>query len=118
MKTIPILAAGLLLLAGCATKPRQVQYPTIAITSEPSGARIEIDGDYIGETPLEVRYRRGSLAFTGSPAQFVIRAFPKQEGLYSQSKFYDMQDPTPHRVFFDMRMGPSERSLNLNVKQE
>lgn len=52
---IPVLLVGL--LAGCArTLPsnyEQFAYPT-RIESDPSGARIEVNGEYIGKTPLHI----------------------------------------------------------------
>ncbi|MDX9863078.1 MAG: PEGA domain-containing protein, partial [Rhodospirillales bacterium] len=50
------LLLSLLAMAGCRT---------VAITSEPSGARIRVDGEEVGETPLTCRIWQGLFIVRG-----------------------------------------------------
>jgi len=48
-----------------ATKPvENVARPQLTFTSEPSGAEIEIDGEFIGNTPTTVVTRQGKVVVT------------------------------------------------------
>jgi hypothetical protein len=96
---------------------------TIQILSEPPGARIEVNYDYIGNAPCSVEIRcntRGRFL-----ENTVIRALPVEEG-YTQTKAfigYDTSimnrqaDPIPARIFFQMNLGPVTPEVDVNVNQ-
>lgn len=92
----------------------------VQILSDPPGARIEINGDYIGDAPLTVNiptYRGRFREITK------IRALPRRPGQYTQSKVFSggftmiPNDAVPSRIFFDMSLGPASPEINVNVHQ-
>ena len=99
----------------------------VEILSEPPAARIEVNDNYIGDTPITTTLQCSpdgrSLETTS------IRALPTQPGDYVQSKFFladiprtlypannNLNDAIPARIFFDMRLGPVNRDINVNVQ--
>lgn len=106
------LVAGLF---GCATKPELEHQVTTEIISEPPGARIEVNGDYIGDAPVttKLRHHPSDKVVMG---KVVIRALPRSHGEFIQEKtfqgplypFDPHRDVVPNRVFFDMKLKPSE----------
>ena len=110
----------------------QVAPPTtrqVEILSEPPGARIEVNDNYIGDAPITTPFR------CEADGRFIenttIRALPKQPGDYVQSKLFfggyssyapfgnyfanNRNDTIPARIF-DMRLGPVNRDINVNVQ--
>jgi hypothetical protein len=101
--------------------PTQHSTKQVQILSEPSGARIEINGDYVGDAPLMV-------TIPCSPdGRFMettrIRALPILDGQYTQAKIFSgghrilKNDTVPSRIFFDMRLGPVSPAIDVNVNQ-
>ena len=96
----------------------------IQILSEPPGARIEVNDDYIGDAPCTVQVRCDPAGRFYPNTR--IRALPVGYG-YVQSKFftgygemgnrYLESDSIPSRIFFDMRLGPVSPDINVNVNQ-
>ena len=87
-----------IILNGCTTV-------TTEVISEPSGARIEVDNDYMGTTPLTVKLRQdgfGKLSNT-----IVVRALPIFDGQYTQTKVLHWEDPVPKTLFFQMNLVPA-----------
>ena len=102
----------------------------VEILSEPPGARIEVNDNYIGDAPITTTFH------CSSDGRFLettrIRALPTQPGDYVQSKFFsggyptdsalrgystsNLNDTIPARIFFDMRLGPVNRDINVNVQ--
>jgi hypothetical protein len=106
---------------GCSSfgvNPRSAKQ--VQILSEPPGARIEINGGYVGDAPLVVTIPTHKGWFTQTTT---IRALPTQSGQYVQRKFFNggytmiPNDAVPSRVFFDMRLGPAVPEINVNVNQ-
>lgn len=96
--------SALLLLSGCGVQK------DVEIITEPPGARIEVNNDYVGDSPLTVTITRDT--------HTTITAIPIHPGHYVQSKFLPLQQRTPKRIFFDMAIGrirPTYRS-ELDVK--
>jgi PEGA domain len=108
------------------TTERQVE-----ILSEPPGARIEVNDNYIGDTPITTTFQ------CDTDSRFIentrIRALPTQPGHYVQSKLFfggyltharfaanytpsTLNDKIPARIFFDMGLGPVSRDINVNVQ--
>lgn len=112
------LLTAVLLLAGCAapsgTQPERGPDGTIAYrvqveASEP-GARVEVNDDYVGKTPLELRIwgdPDGTFHNFGA-ADYVIRVFPVRAGQTPQVKvfrtggWFAQEDRVPQRLYFDL----------------
>ena len=108
----------------------QAQKSRLRFLSEPSGARIEVNDNYIGDTPITTTLR------CSPDGRFIenttIRALPTQPGDYVQSKLFyggyssnnsfgsysdnTLDNTIPSRVFFDMRLGPVGRDINVNIQ--
>ena len=115
-------------LAGCATTPFASQpsnysewfYPT-QIESTPSGTQIEVDGQYIGTTPLKTILPRNYL-FSGGGTGFIglwfggshitvvepitIVAHATGPSQYTQKIKIGRNEPAPHHLHFDMEKTP------------
>jgi hypothetical protein len=114
MKT-RLVAVGLmvLVLVGCSTSAntRTVQETPgpyqraqkISIISDPPGARIDINNDYVGDAPVEADWYPHWLM--GSHDPLVITATPRETG-YVQRKEFGPFDPAPSRVRFQMNLQP------------
>lgn len=114
-----------LVLAGCGgLTPFKV-----AIDSDPQGARIDVNGDYVGKTPTSCVVRgNADRSFNGSWVQgndIVFTATPphEQTNLYEQKKsfspsaFFKQGDHIPENMFFDMHIKPdSSGNDQLHIK--
>jgi hypothetical protein len=107
-------ALAILLITACvqtppsASSPRPPAQPatkTIQVISDPSGARIEVNNDYVGDAPLSIRVPELDGNFTIDTA---IRATPTQEGQYVQSKWFSYGSAVPSRILFTMGLGPAQ----------
>jgi hypothetical protein len=124
------LTAAFWLCVGCnnAAYPNKAQTPTasaraetkkVEIVSEPSGARIEINDDYVGNAPITVEIpQKDDGRFK---ERTLIRASPTEAGDYVQTKVFSSPDgmgdgdKIPSRILFEMRVGPSTPSVDVNV---
>ncbi len=109
------------LLAGCASPPPGVEvgpHGTIAydvlVEASPPGARIEVNQEYVGNTPLHLKVfgdKDGTFHDFGS-YYFVIQAFPLATNQFVQTRAYRTgrnftpEDRIPQRVYFDMNQPP------------
>lgn len=124
-----IVVLSALLIAGCTTtRPSNYEewvYPTL-IQSEPAGARIEVNGEFIGSTPIQVvlprMYRygwvgllRGGNAITWVDSM-LIRAYATQPGQYTQLKYIKANQYPPREMHFDMRIQPAPTQVELDVR--
>lgn len=121
MKTKYLTLAGLAalgsLFAGCQTVPPGVErgpHGTIAydilVEASSPGARIEANGEYVGNTPVHLKVfgdRDGTFHDFGS-YEYVVRAFPLATNQFAQVRAYGTgrgwtdADHVPQRVYFDM----------------
>jgi hypothetical protein len=113
--------AVLLLLVGCGSLPPF----KIVLESDPPGARIEVNGEYIGVAPTTYTVRgNGDRSFNGSWVQggdIVFTATPPhdQTNLYVQKKafspsaFFKQGDHIPERMLFDMHVKSDASRDNL-----
>jgi len=71
---------------------------TIDVTSDPPGARIDWDGEYVGTTPLKrvLNGRKGIAATT------VVTAHAVSEGQCCQTKHFDADVALPNQIHFDL----------------
>ncbi len=94
---------------------------TTRVTSEPPGARIELNHDYLGVTPIDINWP-GYTENDRFVADWAVQAIPAEPGQYVQEKRfkgtspgYCWGDPIPKHIFFDMSISstnkkdPSER---------
>ncbi|MEA3205222.1 MAG: hypothetical protein QOG92_860 [Verrucomicrobiota bacterium] len=100
-----------LLFSGCASHHPRAERPRVKmqIVSQPTGAKIEINGQYVGDAPLFVDIE------TSNDGRFwrdtVVKAYPKDTG-YTQIKAFNgkmrwsISDTVPPRLFFDTRTDP------------
>jgi hypothetical protein len=79
---------------------------TTEIISDPPGARIEVNNDYIGDAPITVTIKQAYGRFSNTT---VIRALPPAgSGNYVQEKFFSGRgggiagEPIPSRIIFEM----------------
>ena len=114
-----IVAAGL--LAGCQTIPPGAErgphgtmaYDVLIEASAP-GARIEANGQVLGNTPLHLKIfgdPDGTFHDFGSP-EYVIEAFPLrtnqfvQTAVFRTGHLFSGEDRIPRRIYFDMNKPP------------
>lgn len=120
-KKIGLFGAGLsglaLLVAGCETTPPGVErgpHGTIAyyvsIAATPPGARIEANGEIVGNTPLTLKIfgdKDGTFHDFGS-YYYIVRALPLTTNQYPQVKmfrtgrWFTPEDYVPKSIYFDM----------------
>lgn len=109
---ISILIVVAALFASCAAQPvaQTPKTKSIVILSDPSGARIEVNNEYVGDTPVTVT---AYLDDEGEgDSDILIRAIPNQAGEYLQTKLIPgkfawltgsgVYAGTPSRIFFNM----------------
>jgi PEGA domain-containing protein len=102
---IVALLVAIVLLNGCSSLP--LDTPTtkaVQILSEPAGARIEINDDYVGDAPIMVWVPVTDYA--GFDRTTTISAIPVVEGQYFQSKYFVGGNKVPNRIFFSMTLAP------------
>lgn len=95
-----------LFVVGCITTPPRIQVVTsptdksTEILFDPPGARIEINNEFVGETPLFVEISRYCNDWTGAEyCNVVINAIPIEKGQYTQKKNFDYSVKIPKKIF-------------------
>jgi hypothetical protein len=96
-------------------------YYEVEVISDPPGARIEVNDDYVGDAPLTIRMkgdRKGRVK-----QDYVVRALPTVPGHHVQTKFfwhskYIDSDTIPRRILFQMYLVPVPREMNVNIRHE
>lgn len=134
MKKIVYLLALVIFIAGCATAPYNAcvydswnggylyNNYSIEIISEPSGAKIEVDNNYIGETPLQL-VQDGLISRWGF---FIITAHHAQGGQFRESKMITLNKPLPRKIYFNMNKASASdtnpavanKDYNINANQQ
>lgn len=118
-------------LAACETLVEEMELSgpqlamfTVEIVSEPDGAIIEINDNYIGKTPLTVELegwertrtfaRRHTIlanpVFAGGQVQ--IKSF---SGWYEPSIQHG--DPIPEKIYFNMNLIRTPKEIDLNINK-
>jgi hypothetical protein len=106
--------------------PAQSAKAKVEIISEPAGARIEVNDNYVGDAPITVEIPQSGGYFTRNT---VIRALPTEGGDYVQTKHFSgsipdvwypetvgtARDQIPSRILFDMHLGQVTPSVDVNV---
>ena len=120
---VVIFVLLLFLISGCATFSRyeyqNITGPvTVKITSEPMGAKIIINGEYVGRTPLQVTLERGGhynrrlRAFIADKPIF-IEALPFKSAGYPQYKAISVFETIPSHIHFKMTQ-PAQRPVKIS----
>jgi hypothetical protein len=119
----PLPLGMALFLAGCQTLPPGAEpgpdgtmaYTVLIEASEP-GAKIEANGEILGDTPLNLKIfgdPDGTFHDFGSEV-YVIRALPLTTNQYVQvrvfgtGKWFGPEDRIPQRIHFDMNQPPPQ----------
>jgi len=100
---------------GCARAPiRQEQ--RMEVISNPPGAKIELNNDYLCDAPcfIDVWRTRPNEAYSSFP-MIIIRAIPIRGGNFVQRKMIFDGDSLPKRLYFDMGIGPVPETV-IEVK--
>lgn len=109
--------AAVMLWSGCESVPPGAErgpHGTIAydvaIEASPPGARIEANGQYVGNTPIHIKIygdKDGTFHDFGS-YNYVVRALPLVTNQYTQvrvfgtGRHFTHEDYIPHQIYFDM----------------
>ena len=102
-----LLAALVLLGAGLSTGCAPDRQRQIEVLSEPPGARIEVNGDFVGCAPTVIPMVCDSGGRVD--ADYSIHAYPSGPEYYPQTKAFLKRvggdsDAVPKRIYFDMRV--------------
>lgn len=99
-------------------KLNQPEEPMTLVETEPSGAFVEINGSYMGDSPVKISWNK---LFADKPhladaETLVVKAYSKHEGHFTHAKTLDrnikegpMAFP-PRRIFFDLAVMPMAKS--------
>lgn len=123
--------AAALIFTGCASAPRGAEHGpqgTIAymvqLESSEAGARIEVNNDYVGKTPMTLKIwgdKDGTFHNFGSQ-EYIIRCFPVNTNQFVQTKafrtggWFSQEDRIPSRLYFDLNQKSSGFSVDLPPK--
>jgi hypothetical protein len=117
---LPLLALCVFANLGCRSPVPTDRAIKTEILSDPPGARIEIDGDYVGEAPVQYTFlqdKSGNII-----GNYVIRAWLKEEGQPVQVRHLDgpyvpgtgHTDKVPQKMLFDMKFGAASSGKSQN----
>jgi hypothetical protein len=132
-KTLMVFILSVFLSACCFAMggPLPKQTSEIKITSDPVGARIEIDQGVMGNTPLTVvisrEYNPKYIGNTPDSVDYyehmiIIQAFPTPEliktygTLYMQGKMFMQSDKIPKHIHFDLTLRPTPQEIKQDIK--
>jgi hypothetical protein len=90
---------------------------TTKVISDPPGARIEVDGDYIGDAPCEIKWNEWneSSADRVFTEGHIVRALPIYESHCVQVKIMWFDNKIPKTILFDMRLGPIPKQYKIDI---
>ena len=114
---------------GCASmyqdqKPKTITKEfQIEVISEPSGAKIEVNNNYVGTTPCTITIARRFEWQSWENdyridynSNHEIVANPVFAGGYVQNKRISYWDnEVPKKIYFNMRLAPSDPTYNFNI---
>jgi PEGA domain len=107
---LSLAASVVLVCSGCASHKQVMrQRLNLQIASQPVGAKIEINGQYVGDAPLTVQIEASDDGRFWKDT--IIKAYPADKG-YTQIKAFNgksrwtISDMVPPRLFFDTRVDP------------
>lgn len=111
-----------------AERERAKRIRVVEVISDPPGARIMVNGDYVGDAPVEFELKFRDpfkrLANPWEPQSLHVEAYPKQGmmqagaasgSVQSRSLILDRPDDAPKRIFFDMLMRRTPDAPLVNI---
>ncbi len=109
---------------GSITSPAVKQF-SVEIISEPSGAKVEVNDNYMGETPLTINIEGWESTQTFI-RKSVIVAHPVRAGGQTQVKIFSgwhepdktYGDKIPNKIYFNMNLIRIPEQLDLNIKKK
>lgn len=118
----------LLSVSGCQTLGSSVSLGSktakfsVEIISEPSGAKVEINDNYIGKTPLVIELEGWKSTRTFARSHTIV-AHPVSAGGYTQVKVftgwgepdYTYGKVIPEKIYFNMNLAPVPEKIDLNI---
>ena len=87
----------------------------VQVLSDPPGARIEVNGDYIGDAPCTIEVYGDKNRMCSRPVTIV--AIPSEAGQYSQTKAVSADALVPHKILMAMNLGPVAPQVDVNINQ-
>ncbi|MHC4458064.1 MAG: hypothetical protein ACYS0I_13455 [Planctomycetota bacterium] len=108
------LLTCLVFFAGCAAF--EAYTATTKVISDPPGARIELDDDYIGDAPLEIIWDERLMMERTFERKHTITALPIYGGQQVQLKFFWPGDSIPKTILFDMSLVPVPQRYELDIR--
>ena len=78
------------------------------VLSEPPGARIIVQGEYVGDAPTVVKWDQHGIVGMQFVRDILVEALPVNEGQWRQQTVFSPYDRIPRRMFFDTRLRPAE----------
>lgn len=129
MKFLFTAATLFLMLSSCQTMDiapeSEVENFTVDIISEPLGAKVEVDDNYIGETPLTINIEGWASTRTFIRSHTIV-AHPVRAGGQTQVKIFSgwyeadhrYGDKIPNKIYFNMNLIriPEQYDININKK--
>ena len=126
-----VVVASVLCLSGCVPMETinsdGVNSFPVEIISEPSGAKIEVNNNYIGETPLIINLEGWESTRTFIRSHRIV-AHPVRPGGQMQSKYFSgwyepdqsFGDKIPNTIYFNMYLisTPEEYNININKNKQ
>jgi hypothetical protein len=89
----------------------------IKVISNPPKAKIEVNNDYIGETPCSIFVKEQSELWEKPyHKDLLITAIPIYTGHCSQIKYITSDDELPKNIYFEMGLC-KDNDINVNIKK-
>ncbi|MDO8302305.1 MAG: PEGA domain-containing protein [Sedimentisphaerales bacterium] len=93
------------------TSPQPNNFITTVI-SAPPGARIEVDNNYVGDAPVDIKWdNQSSDRFSSS---HTVKASPLYPSQQAQVKSFSLGDKIPKTIFFDLNRARTHDRYELN----
>ena len=83
----------------------------VEFTSDPPGAKVELDNKYAGVTPFSMRFD-GRYSTNNNR---YVNAYPVGSGQYAQTKMISPGGFYPPKINFKMNVGPGAPAVGVNV---
>ena len=120
MKKMLLVLVGLLFICFPAFSEDYHWHHTFDIISDPQGADIEVNGDYLGQTPT--KYTVEYTDPINDEISLIIKAMPRAESQYVQTKYLVLKphhaETMPKKVFFNMYLVPTNQAIDVNINKD
>jgi hypothetical protein len=123
MKAVAIAIFFSVWLAGCESesywsaqeRDKSPQKSITNVVSEPSGARIEVDNNYIGNAPIDITWNDDNSGYFTS--YHTVKATPLYHSQQPQSKSFSLGEKIPPTIFFDLNRAQVKDHYQRNDSQ-